>query len=456
MSFNKAMIGRTLLACAVMSTTAPAQQTPGAEHTTPVQMVDALNGVFGKQSHGRAIHAKGIVLEGSFLPAPSARDLSRAAHFKGGRVPITVRFSDFAGIPTISDTDGLASPRGMAIKFHLQDGGDTDLVAHSVNAFPSPTTADFHDLMIAIGSSPPGTASPTPAETYLGGHPAAKAFFSNLTPPPVSFATIAYYGINSFQFTNRRGKVQVGRYQIMPTAGMHLLPASEAAVAKPNYLSEEIRQRVQMGTTTFVLQVQLAKAGDVIDNPSIIWPDSRPVIKLGLISIDRVVPDSEAAEQALMFSPNAVTDGILPADPMVADRNAAYGVSYARRHGADPSPSALAAPPISREKVAFSAALGNAPGSRLTAVVVNYGPGEKSPAHHHAGSVFAYVLSGSIRSENSATGPSRVYVTGESFFEPVGSVHRVSENASATQPASLLAVFVAPEDAVLTAPERQP
>jgi quercetin dioxygenase-like cupin family protein len=106
------------------------------------------------------------------------------------------------------------------------------------------------------------------------------------------------------------------------------------------------------------------------------------------------------------------------------------------------------------ERVVFSSALADAPGSRLTAVVVNYKSGEKSPAHHHAGSVFAYVLSGSIRSENSATGPARIYNAGESFFEPAGSVHRVSENASSTQPASLLAVFVAPEGAQLTAPER--
>ena len=81
---------------------------------------------------------------------------------------------------------------------------------------------------------------------------------------------------------------------------------------------------------------------------------------------------------------------------------------------------------------------------------MNYAPGGKSGAHHHAGSVFAYVLSGAIRSENSATGPVRVYKTGESFFEPPGSEHLVSENASATEPASLLAVFVADDRAQLT------
>ena len=71
--------------------------------------------------------------------------------------------------------------------------------------------------------------------------------------------------------------------------------------------------------------------------------------------------------------------------------------------------------------------LGNVPGKSITAIVVSYAPGGKSGPHHHAGSVFAYVLSGAIRSENSATGPVKVYKAGESFFEPPGSRHLVSE-----------------------------
>lgn len=98
----------------------------------------------------------------------------------------------------------------------------------------------------------------------------------------------------------------------------------------------------------------------------------------------------------------------------------------------------------------FSAALPNVPGNAITAVVVSYGPGGKSPEHHHAGSVLAYVLSGAIRSENSATGPVKVYHAGEAFFEPAGSEHLISENASSTEPASLLAIFVAKQGASLT------
>lgn len=98
----------------------------------------------------------------------------------------------------------------------------------------------------------------------------------------------------------------------------------------------------------------------------------------------------------------------------------------------------------------FTAQLPNVPGKTLTAVVVEYGPGGSSPAHRHAGRVFAYVLSGQIRSENSATGPSWVYRAGETFFEPPGSTHLVSANASDTDPASLLAVFVADDHAQST------
>lgn len=100
--------------------------------------------------------------------------------------------------------------------------------------------------------------------------------------------------------------------------------------------------------------------------------------------------------------------------------------------------------PVAMEK------LPNVPGKSISAVVVIYAPGGKSAKHHHAGSVLAYVLSGAIRSENSATGAARVYKAGETFFEPAGSEHLVSENASATEPASLLAIFVADDGAHLT------
>ena len=116
--------------------------------------------------------------------------------------------------------------------------------------------------------------------------------------------------------------------------------------------------------------------------------------------------------------------------------------------------STWAGPAGGHDDVVLSEPLHNVPGSQLTAVVVDYAPSAKSAKHRHAGSVFAYVLTGAIRSQNSATGPVRVYRAGESFFEPAGSVHLISENASTAEPASLLAVFVAEAGAQLTTPEK--
>ena len=115
---------------------------------------------------------------------------------------------------------------------------------------------------------------------------------------------------------------------------------------------------------------------------------------------------------------------------------------------ADVHRSARAEDPV--VKPVLSEKLPNVPGKSVTAVVVNYAPGGKSVSHRHAGSVFVYVLSGQIRSEVSGAGPAKIYKAGETFFEPPGSEHLVSENASATEPASLLAVFVADDGARLT------
>ena len=95
----------------------------------------------------------------------------------------------------------------------------------------------------------------------------------------------------------------------------------------------------------------------------------------------------------------------------------------------------------------FEQAIPNIPGKSLVAFVVDYAPGGASPSHTHAKSafIFAYVVSGKIESQVN-DGPKRVYRAGESFFEMPGSSHPISRNASKTEPAKLLAVFVVDTD----------
>ncbi|MCS3725889.1 cupin domain-containing protein [Bradyrhizobium betae] len=105
--------------------------------------------------------------------------------------------------------------------------------------------------------------------------------------------------------------------------------------------------------------------------------------------------------------------------------------------------------PLDKVEPIGSYALPNVPGKRVTIVRVVYGPGGFSRPHRHAGSVTAYITKGEIRSQLGG-GPVETFGVGQSFFEPPGSTHMVSANASATEPAELIAVFVADEGAQLT------
>src|SRR5215472_15313712 len=100
----------------------------GEDQPIEQQLVDAMNKVFGAHPGFRANHAKGIVVEGNFKASAEAAGLSRAVLFNGSPIPATVRFSDSTGIPNIADGSSNANPHGMAIKFHLPDGSDADMV----------------------------------------------------------------------------------------------------------------------------------------------------------------------------------------------------------------------------------------------------------------------------------------------------------------------------------------
>jgi catalase len=298
---------------------------------TPTQMVDALHAAFGKHTNGRAVHAKGLFFEGDFTPAPGAKQISSAPHLQSFPVPVTVRFSDFTGIPDISDTIGASNPRGMAIKFHLPDGKITDIIAHSFNGFPVATTDKFRTFLLDISKSGPDAPHPNAIEQFLGTHPIAKTFLTTQKPPSVSYATLTYFGVNSFRFTNSKGKSTFIRYQIIPETGDQFLTAEEFKNSGSNYLSEEMKIRITKGPVKFKLYAQLAEKNDVIDDPSIAWPDERKRVFLGTITVTRYADNSLENDKALIYNPGNLPIGIAIADPMIADRAKAYPISVKER-----------------------------------------------------------------------------------------------------------------------------
>src|SRR6202521_4457764 len=126
MSKVKSSVAAALSAVAA-SVIAPAP-TWAAQDDVATQIVDALNKLYGVHPGYRANHAKGIVVEGHFKPLPEAATVTKSPIYAGATLPVTVRFSDAGGLPNLSDGAPAANPHGMAIKFKLSDGSESDIV----------------------------------------------------------------------------------------------------------------------------------------------------------------------------------------------------------------------------------------------------------------------------------------------------------------------------------------
>ncbi|MDB5959551.1 MAG: Catalase-like protein [Massilia sp.] len=309
---------------------APAQSQQQSQPSSAT-MVNALNGVFGAHSTFRANHAHGTLLTATFTPAPGAAIISRAPHFAVAATPVLVRFSTFGGIPDIPDAAPGAAPYGLSLKFMLAGDRETDLVMHSFNGFPSATAADFVDFLTAMGNSPAGAARPTPLERYADLHPPAKAYLAALKPAPSSFITQPYFGVNTFKFTNAAGEISHGRYRMVPLGTAQYISAATQASAAADYLRKQMDAQLAMGPVQMRLQLQLAGPDDVLEDPSVAWPEARELVDLGVLTIRGAADDAGMRERTVVFMPDELPDGIEAADPMIAARTRAYAESLERR-----------------------------------------------------------------------------------------------------------------------------
>ena len=298
--------------------------------TVETQLVDAMNKLWGVHPGFRANHAKGVVAMGIFKAAPQVARLSKAALFAGATIPVTIRFSDATGVPNIPDGSDLANGHGMAIKFHLPDGSETDMVLNSIKFFPVSTSADFRDMLLAIAASPPDAPKPTKFDQFIAAHSSVPRALATAQTPD-SFADEEYHGINAFVLINDKGERRAVRYIMSPEKLVHLDPA-EAAKRAPDFLIDELPARLAHGPVTFRLKAQLASPGDSTKDPSQPWPESDEVVELGALTIDKPVSDSLDAQKKLLFLPGQLTEGIeVSDDPMIEIRNGAYAVSFSRR-----------------------------------------------------------------------------------------------------------------------------
>jgi catalase len=298
-------------------------------------LLQKFDAIFGFHPGFRPAHAKGIMLHGSFTPSPEAATLSRAPHLNRPSTPATVRFSNSTGIPVIPDNDPNADPRGCAVRFHLADRVHTDIVSHSTNASPARNGEDFLEFLTAIAATDMTHIPGSPLEKYLGTHPAALAFVQAPKPPAASFARESYFGLTAMRFINKDGVGRFGRYRILPEAGNEHLDAAAVAAKGPNYLFEEIEERVAKEPVRFRVVVQLAEPGDKADDVTVHWPEDRKLLDLGRLSFTEPVLDEAHEQKQIIFDPIPRVDGIDPSDdPLLELRAAVYLLSGRRRRSA--------------------------------------------------------------------------------------------------------------------------
>jgi len=298
-------------------------------------LLQQFHQIFGAHPGYRPAHAKGLMLSGVFTPAAQADQLTRAPHAQQKSTPVKVRFSNSTGLPEIPDNAPEANPRGMAIRFELGEHVHTDIVAHSTDGFPTRDGYQFLEFLRAAAASGPDVPSPKPIEKFLAGHPAALAFVQTPKPFPSSLARDTYFGVTAFKFTNAAGETRYGRYRILPELGNDFLTEAQVAALSANYHFDEIASRVGNGPVRFKILVQIAAPGDVTDDATSHWPESRELIELGTVELQAVVADTPAQQQHIIFDPIPRVDGIEPsADPLLELRAAIYLLSGRERRAA--------------------------------------------------------------------------------------------------------------------------
>lgn len=293
----------------------------------PADLVDALNKAFGKYPHKRAAHPKGLCVSGDFKPTENAPELTKAPQFAKS-VPVIGRFSLAGGNPKAPDNDK-GNPKGLALRFDLGDGANTDLVMISAPVFVANTPQSFFDLLTAKAS---GDADKV--EAYFAAHPESKNQGTWLKERlvPASYAGVNYWGVHAFTLTNADGKETLAKFKLLPLAGEDGLTDEQAEAKGQDFLAGELKARLEKAPAEFALVAIIGQDGDVTDDATALWDEEhRDKIALGRLTIDAVEPDGTC--DAFSFLPSNVADGVAGPtdDPIFAIRSPAYVVSFTSR-----------------------------------------------------------------------------------------------------------------------------
>jgi catalase len=313
---------------------AAAQTPPAAASAEPLsaQLVDGLQGVFGTHAGRRRSGAKGFCAVGDFVATGNAERLTTAETLqRNKRSPVVARFSIGGGSPMAPDNG--PSVRGLSLSL---DNGAHEFVLINTPVFTARTPESFLAFLKVRAPDPQTRQMNAPA--IAAANAANPDWMPQIAylrdnPPPASYATSAYFGVNSFVFTNRQGQKQHARWTFEPVAGRVGLTPEERTARGPTFLETELRERVARAPAEWRVLLQIPRAGDPLNDAVAAWPADRQTVEVGRLRITGVQPAGQAgACDGQMFNPVLLPAGIDPSeDPILAIRAEAYAVSLSRR-----------------------------------------------------------------------------------------------------------------------------
>jgi len=323
----------TGLVLACVAGAAAVLSAPARAQVDPNRMVDTFERVGGKFDGYRRSGAKGVCASGEFVGSAEGRALSAASAFSGKPVPVVARFSVGGGNPKAPDN--ARSQRNMALQFDLPGGETWQMGNISAPVFGAATPEQFLGRLESLIPDPEtkkpnadkvkAFADANPEVLLQGKHYASQ-------PVPASYAKVNYWGVHGFGFVDARGTKQYGKWIFEPVGGTQGLSDDEAKAKGPDFLFDDLRQRVAAGVVAFDFNLQLAQPGDKIDSAVTPLPDDRRKVTLGRLTIKSVSADATGPCLAITYNPMVLPKGVEPsADPMLAARAAPYAVSLGRR-----------------------------------------------------------------------------------------------------------------------------
>jgi len=298
---------------------------------TPSRFVDRFEQVYGRHDGFRRNHAKGLSASGTFHSNGAGTAVCKATAFNAGTVPVIGRFSLSGGLPDQPDKPDTV--RGLALLFLPSGGQQWRTAMVNIPVFPDSTPQGFYERLLATKPAP-ATGKPDPQlmAAFLARHPETAAAMTIIkqSPPSSGFADSTFHGLNAFHFTNDKGATVPVRWTAVPLQNVQ--PAGAAPSAQKDYLFDALIDAVTRGPLSWRLILTIGGPGDPTNDATKPWPDSRPTIDAGTITINAVQTEAAGNARDINFDPTVLPDGIaLSDDPLLSARSAVYARSFTRR-----------------------------------------------------------------------------------------------------------------------------